>query len=195
MNGLTHQLLATLWAGQPSFREVAARLAGECETMSPAEAGVIGRDLMMRREHIGTELFGVAAWLASEGTAGNDSLIDFTDCIAILPEARYSRIAENPDNLIDDEVSECFGEFGFISRIEEVFDKALVGDEGGLLFYLVFGEGQERMKTPDLWSDTNVAEYFPRLYAKYGHLLRALEQPSVQSDPSQSKVTLNDFIS
>jgi hypothetical protein len=174
MNELTRQLLKALWTGGPSFGEVDVRLAAECKTMSPPEAAVIGRDLILRKRRLYTRHFSLAAHLASDGTAGNDGFMDFADCVAILPEKRYQRIAEDHDALIDDEVSTGFGEFNFVSRVAKVFDVALVGDEdAGFLYYLVLGDEDDIQSKIYPWDDSDVAERFPRLYGKNGYLLQA----------------------
>jgi hypothetical protein len=176
MNPLTNQLLQKLWDGSPTFRQFDTRLRAECKTMSPAEAAVIGRDLLLRREALYEKLFRMAAFLASDGTAGNDGFMDFTDCVALLPEARYQRILQNPDELVDDPVSSDFAELYLISAVCSVFEQAILdGQDGqGFLYYLVLGE--EKTK-PDRQFDTipeeEVKQKLPRLHAKFGHLLRS----------------------
>ena len=164
--------------------------------MSAAEAGAIGRDLILRKERLFTEDFKLAAWLASDGTAGNDGFMDFADCVTILPEERYSRIAGNPDELIDDEVSANFGEFYFVSRVANVFDEALVGERNaGFLHYLVLGGEDQQRAVHGPWSVENAVERFPRLYAKYGHLLSASRPQSARAGVFPAKATLDDLIS
>ncbi|WP_035608505.1 hypothetical protein [Haloferula sp. BvORR071] len=194
MNELTRQLLKVLWKGQPSFREIDARLAEECRTMSPPEAGVIGRDLILRKERLYTRTFRLAAWLASDGTAGNDGFMDFADCVAILPEERYQRIVENPDSLIDDEVSNNFREFYFASRVARVFDKAVLDEEAHFLYFLVLGLEEELPPRNAPWDDSDVAERFPRLYEKHGHLLTAPKPRRSGIGSSGDRVTLEDLI-
>lgn len=162
--------------------------------MSPPEAAVIGRDLLLRRHRLFTGEFSLAAFLASNGEAGNDSFMDFTDCMAILPEERYSRIVGNPDELIDDEVSVSFGEFYFVSRVTKVFDRALVDDEvSGFLHYLVLGDGADLSKAYS-WDASEVADRLPRLHAKFGYLLAAQKPRATRAAPHGNRVTLDDMI-
>ncbi|WP_367870249.1 hypothetical protein [Luteolibacter sp. Populi] len=193
MNELTQQLLVTLWDRQPGFGEIDGRLAEECKTMSAAEAGVIGRDLILRRQGLYTKLFSMAAYLASGGTAGNDSFMDFADCVAILPEDRYQRIVGDPDALIDDEVSEPFGEFYFVSRVTKVFDRSLLDEDGGFLRYLVLGPEDDSRSKIYPWEDGDEA-LLPRLHAKYGQLLRSTKPHASLSDLNRERVTLDDLI-
>ncbi len=169
MNPLTHQLLERLWKGDPTFREVEVRLKKECQSLSPAEAAVIGKDLIRRRSALYTKMF----TLASDSEAGNDGFLDFTDCVAMLPEARYQRPIENPDELIDDPVSRGFDELYLVSSVSKVFDEALLGDEedAGLLDDLVSDD--KKIDWDEIQSGTraDAKERLPRLYARYGHLL------------------------
>ena len=192
MHEFTRELLERLWRGNPRFEEVSARLAEECATMSPVNAGVIGRDLLLRIRRLTTKEFALAAYLASDGLAGNDGLIDFRDCVAILPEDRFQRLAENPDELINDEVSTGFCEYSFVSRITDVFDRALIEGEQGLLRYLVFGDEDSEGTVSDTLSEDEARSRLPRLYEKFGHLLRQAHSPTaaLHSD----RVTLDDFI-
>jgi hypothetical protein len=163
--------------------------------MSPAEAAVIGRDLILRREALYGKLFRMAAFLASDGTAGNDGFMDFTDCVALLPEARYQLILLNHDELVDDPVSSDFDELYLVSMVCDVFERALLeGEDGkGFLHYLVLGEEKER---PDreffTLSENEVKEQLPRLHAKFGHLLKA-SRPRTKPSGGGS-VTLDDLI-
>jgi hypothetical protein len=195
MNPLTKQLLSRLWDGSPTFHEVETRLKMECRGMSAAEAAVIGRDLLLRREALYTLQFRVAAFLASNGTAGNDGFMDFTDCVSFLPEDRYQRILRDPDELIDDPVSSGFAEVNMVTRVCNVFERALLdGQDGdGFLHYLVLGD--EEAKVPQRLDDMpedEVREKLPRLHAKFGHLLGA-SRPR-RATPGTGGVRLDDLI-
>jgi len=173
MNPLTHQLLERLWSGDPNFATIEVRLKKECQSLSPVEAAVIGKDLIRRRSALFTKNFKLAAFLASDGEAGNDGFLDFTDCVAILPEDRYRRIIENPDELIDDPVSRGFDELRLVSEVSQVFDRALLDEEAdGLLDYLVSDDTEVDWDEIQSGTDTDAKERLPRLYAKYGHLLK-----------------------
>ena len=163
--------------------------------MSAPEAAVIGRDLLLRREALETKCFKMAAFLASDGTAGNDGFMDFSDCVSLLPEDRYQRILHNPDELVDDPVSSGFHELYLVSEVCNVFERTLLdGQDGkGFLHYLVLGD--QETKVPERLSnmpEDEVKEKLPRLHAKFGHLLRA-SRP--QRKPSGTDgVTLDDLI-
>lgn len=163
--------------------------------MSPADAAVIGRDLILRTRALYTKDFCLAAYLASDGTAGNDGLMDFVDCVAILPADRYELVLSNPDALINDEVSATFGEFYFVSEVTKVFDRTLIGDDDGLLDYLILGEDQVDFAQIHSWVEEDAKSRLPRLYEKFGHLLlpSRLRSSSVERRPDA--VTLDDFIS
>lgn len=195
MHPLTRQLLSRLWEGTPTFREISAKLENECRSMSAAEAAVIGRELLLRRDALETLCFRMAAYLASNGTAGNDGLMDFTDCVSFLPEDRYQQILRDPDILVDDPVSSDFAELYLVPRVCNVFEQALLdGQDGeGFLHYLVFGD--EEAKVPqrlDQMLEDEVKEKLPRLHTKFGHLLRA-SRPRHETS-STSGVTLEDLI-
>jgi hypothetical protein len=192
MHHFTHQLLERLWLNQASLEVVSTRLSAECAKMSPPEAGVIGRDLLLRSRSLCTKEFELAAYLASDGTAGNDGLIDFTDCVAILPEDRFQRVAENPDELIDDEVSTTFGEFHFVSEVTNVFDHALTAGEEGLLYYLVFGDDDAEGMNSGTLAEEEVMCRLPRLYKKFAHLLR--QSRPLSDNRRLDSVTLDDLI-
>lgn len=160
--------------------------------MSPAEAGVVGRDLLLRYRRLCTKKFELAAYLASNGLAGNDGLIDFKDCVAILPDDRFQRIVESPDELIDDEVSTTFGEFCFVSSVTKIFDHALIEGEEGLLHHLVFGDEPSARMDLDPSANVEADIHLPRLYEKFGHLLRQSRVPI--AEPSSDRVTLDDLI-
>jgi hypothetical protein len=174
MNPLTDQLLKRLWKGDQSFGTIAARLKTECQSLSPAEAAVIGKDLIRRRAALYTKDFALAAFLASDGEAGNDGFSDFTDCVAILPEDRYLRITQNPDDLIDDPVSWEFDEFYFVSAVSKVFDRAILDDQadGGLLYYLVSDDKGVDWDEVASGTEADARQRLPRLYLKFGHLLK-----------------------
>jgi hypothetical protein len=163
--------------------------------MSAAEAAVIGRDLILRRQALYTKDFRVAAFLASDGTAGNDGFMDFTDCVALLPEDRYQRVRNTPDDLIDDPVSSGFGEHYLVAEVCRVFDRALLDDQEGegFLHYLIVGEdGTTGHDEINSMSDEDAKEALPRLYAKFGRLLRP-SRPRHQI-PNSNTVTLDDLI-
>lgn len=194
MNPLTHQLLERLWKGDPTFREVEVRLKKECQSLSPAEAAVIGKDLIRRRSALYTKMFKLAAFLASDSEAGNDGFLDFTDCVAMLPEARYQRLIENPDELIDDPVSRGFDELYLVSSVSKVFDEALFGDDedSGFLDYLVSDD--KKIDWDEIHSGTpaDAKVRLPRLYAKYGHLLH--EPKESETKLWEDHVCLDDLI-
>ena len=195
MNPLTRQLLERLWEGAPTFKIVESRLTEECQSMSPAEAAVIGRDLILRRNALFTDNFHIAAWLASDGMAGNDGFMDFTDCVALLPDDRYQAILANPDELINDPVSSGFDELYLVAMVTKVFDRAMLdGDaSGGLLHYLVLGDKTEEHGI-STQTEEDIKKRLPLLYAKFGHLLRPSQNTCGSSPPDWGTVTLNDFI-
>lgn len=194
MHEVTTQFLTRLWAGSPRFAEVDVRLRYECSIMSPVVAALIGRDVLLRHDPLDTPLFRMAAFLASDGIAGNDRLIDFTDCVVCLPEPRYHRIVDDPDNLLDDDVSSDFGEYGFRSAIESVFE-APFGEEGdGLLAALVFGSLPKIHPVDFTEAEVDVPTLLPRLNAKHGHLLRRKERSIFPIEKFGSVVTLEDLI-
>ncbi len=194
MEDLTSQLLNRLWAGAPRFSEVAFRLRNECSTMSPLAAALIGRDLLLRHRQLEGPIFAFAAYLASDGTAGNDGLLDFSDCVTILPESRFRRIVDNPDNLAEEEGLLDFGEFGFYSEVAGVFESPF-GEEGeGLLSYLVFGSGPSILTTPLVDVETVVPSLLPKLFSKYGYLLNRSNEGLPTTARFDSVATLRDFI-
>ena len=162
--------------------------------MSPAEAAVIGRDLILRRCALYTKEFNLAAFLASNGLAGNDGFSDFTDCVAVLPEDRYQRILRNPDELIDDPVSSGFDELYLVSEVAKVFDRALLDHEGdgGLLDYLVSDDAEIDWDEIQSATAADAKERLPRLYAKFGHLLR--ESAALVTEDDGETVGLADLI-
>lgn len=116
--------------------------------MTPAMAGIIGRDLLLRREQLHTPEFHLAAYLASHGEAGNDGVLDFADCVSILPQESYQSILFNHDLMAEMPVLQGFDEFSFLAQIEEKFD-AEFGEEGeGLLSYLVLCDDPQRDRSP-----------------------------------------------
>jgi hypothetical protein len=193
MNPLTSQFLTQLWADDPSFAAVASRLRKECKTMAPAEAAVIGRDLILRRRALYTRDFKLAAYLASDSLAGNDGFMDFTDCVALLPEDRYQRILATPDELIDDPVSTEFDELNLVSQVSQVFDRALLaGDEDeSLLDYLVFGQEEIHWDEIQGATEEDARARLPRLYAKFGHVLQ--ESKPSGDKKAGSTLTMEDF--
>jgi hypothetical protein len=194
MNPLTAQLLNRLWQGEPSFQTVASRLAKEAQSLTPAEAAVIGRDLILRRRALYTRDFNLAAYLASDGIAGNDGFMDFTDCAALLPEERYQRILANPDELIDDGVSTGFDELHLIGEVTKVFDRAILdGDEdGGLLDYLVLGDDEIDWSLIHGATEEDARSRLPRLHERFGHLLS--ERKSLGGSTGGDRATLEDLI-
>lgn len=173
MNPLTTQLLDILWSGDPTFGEIRLRLKEECDSMSAAESAIIGRDFILRRHALYTKTFHLAAFLASNGIAGNDGFMDFTDCVAILPEDRYQRLLANPDDLIDDPVSANFGEYYFISEICKIFDLALTGeDDDDLLYYLILGDHEFDWNEINSGTETDAKTLLPRLHSRFGYLLK-----------------------
>jgi hypothetical protein len=193
MNPLTTHLLERLWEGDPTFETVAARLGRECQAMSPAEAAVIGRDLILRRRALYTRDFNLAAYLASDGIAGNDGFMDFTDCVALLPEERYAKVLSNPDDLIDDAVSSGFDELYLVAKVTKVFDRALLdGDEdGGLLDYLILGDEEIDWAAIHGATEEDARVRLPRLYERFGRLFRDSESSGARTE--SGTVTLDDF--
>jgi hypothetical protein len=193
MNALTQQLLERLWQGDPSFLEVEKRLKRECQSMSAPEAGVIGRDLILRRHALYTKYFRIAAFLASDGTAGNDGFMDFTDCVALLPEDRYQQILADHDTLVSDPVSSGFEECYLVTMVCRVFDRGLFGGEDGddFLHYLVLGDDETDRSEIHSATEQDAKIKFPRLYAKFGHLLGSADYTDYT--PSEDAVTLQEF--
>lgn len=195
MNPLTARLLERIWENEPTFEVVASRLSEEVQGMAPAEAAVIGRDLILRRRALYTRDFNLAAYLASNGIAGNDGFIDFTDCVALLPDNRYQRILADPDELINDQVSSEFDELYLVAMVTRVFDRALleVDEDGGLLDYLILGEDEIDWATIHGGTEEDARDRLPRLYERFGHLLRD-SGALLGSRPEGDTVTLNDFL-
>lgn len=193
MNALTQQLLERLWKGDPSFADVENRLKQECQSMSAPEAAVIGRDLLLRRHALFTKDFMIAAFLASDGTAGNDGFLDFTDCVALLPEERYQQILADHDTLVSDPVSSGYAECYLVYEVCKVFDRALCDGEDGdnLLQYIVLGDDEVDWDEIQSATEQDAKTKSPRLYAKFGHLLRASERDDFT--PSEDGVTLKGF--
>ena len=178
MHILTKNLLERLWQGDPSFKIIAGRLKQECVSMTPPEAGVIGRDLILRKNALYTKDFKIAAYLASDGSAGNDGFMDFTDCVALLPDKRYRRILEDHDFLVADSVSADFEEYYLVSEVCRVFDRALFDgeDDDDLLYYLVLGDKEVDWSVIDSATEIDAKTKLPRLYAKFGHLFQPSER-------------------
>ena len=201
MNPLTRQFITNLWSSASSFEEVGRRFPKECKRLSPVEAAIIGKDLILRKLSLFEKDFKLAAFLASDGVAGNDGFLDFVDCVSLLPEERFERVSREPDTLIDDPVSEQFEELYMVSSICEVFDKAMIKSakrkqyDDGILEYLV-GREEDELDWDLIQSGTiaDAKERLPRLYAKYGNLLEVREETVPESDEdSGSRVTLEDF--
>jgi hypothetical protein len=162
--------------------------------MSPAEAAVIGRDLILRRRALYTRDFNLAAYLASDGTAGNDGFMDFTDCVALLPEERYTKVRNNPDDLIDDAVSSGFDELYLVAEVTKVFDRAILDGEedGGLLHYLILGDDEIDWSAIHGATEEDARVRLPRLYQRFGHLLRESDASGARQEGD--RVTLEDFL-
>jgi len=135
------------------------------------EAGVIGKDLILRRMSLYNKSFKLAAYLASDGEAGNDGFADFTDCVALLPEIRYKKIYKNYDNLIEDEVSTAFDELYLVAKVSNVFDEKL---RSGFLDYLVFDNSSLDWNIIESGTEEDAKTWFPRLYEKFGYLFEPL---------------------
>jgi len=179
----------SLWRGASSLRDVYRLISGEITNISPAVAGIIGRELLLRIEKASTPKIALAAYLASDGEAGNDSLIDFIDCVAILPQARFERIISNPDSLLNDPVSVEFDEYGFYALFEKRFESAFAECDEGLLLYLVKGD-TPAPNTAFNADEINAAVELPGLFQKYGKILK----PDSESRGESGKVaTLDDF--
>lgn len=172
---------------------VKKRLKKECESLTAPEAGVIGRDLLLRKNALYTKEFKIAAYLASDGTAGNDGFMDFTDCVALLPDDRYQKILGNHDLLVDDAVSTDFEEYYFVSEICKVFDRALFegDDDEGFLYYLVLGDNERDWSIIESATEDDAKVMLPRLYEKFGYLFQPSQHDyeSFGDDPS----TLESF--
>ena len=165
--------------------------------MSAPESAVLGRDLILRRDALYKRVFfRMTAFLASDGTAENDGFMDFTDCVALLPEGRYQRILRDPDELVDDPVSLGFGEHYLVSEVCHVFERALLdGQDGeGFLHYLVLGDEEATAQDDRLGDmpEDEVKEKLPRLHAKFGHLLRTPKPRSKAT--GVNAVRLDDLI-
>jgi len=185
-------LIDSLWKEGDSLESLDVRLKADISKYSPAVAGFLAKELLNRAGTLSTAEFATAAFLASDGEAGNDRLLDFIDCVSILPFNRYSRIAADHDVLIDDLVSSEFGEFGFYNLFKERFEQ-IFGEEGeGLFSYLVFGAEEDRDFVASGGVSSVAAVKFPRLFQRYGHLLDrgSLKDKFARSD----KACLDDFI-
>ena len=173
MNPLTTNFLETIWSGNPTFKDLGSNIDKECKGLCVMEAGVIGKDLILRRMSLYNKSFKLAAYLASDGEAGNDGFADFTDCVALLPEIRYKKIYENHDNLIEDEVSTAFDELYLVAKVSNVFDEKLLGDDErsrGFLDYLVSDNSGLDWDVIESGSEEDAKTLFPRLYKKFGYL-------------------------
>ena len=197
MNPYTSKFLEGLWEGGADFALAEKRLKKECRSMKAPEAGVIGRDLLLRKRALYNKTFNLAAFLASDSLAGNDGFMDFADCVAILPEDRYEAILNNPDVLVDEPVSAEFFEGYLVRQVCDVFDKSLFGKADGEQFldYLVFGE-EDGIDWDEMagWTEEFAKENLPKLYAEFGDLLKPRSsKPS--SDRAGDSVELKDLIS
>jgi len=190
MNDVT-TIIDSFWKEGYSLQNVYEDLKRKLAEISPAVAGVIGRELLLRIKSLSTPEFATAAFLATEGEAGNDSLIDFVDCVSILPEGRYLRILETYDTLIDDPVTHQFDEFGFYNLFESRFESAFDVTTTGLLRHLVRGIAESELPTDHIRSSNiDAAKLFPNLFLRYGHVLNRTST----LDSFTDKVTLRDFL-
>ena len=196
MNAFTQKFITSLWEGDPQISTVERRLKKECEQLSAIEAGVIGRDLILRKQALYTKIFNLAAFLATEGGLGSDGFMDFADCTAILPEERYSSLLANPDLLIDDSISSNFSEIYAVREICNVFDRGLFDGADGehFLDYLVLGDddGYDWDEIQS-WTAEDARTHLPRLYKKSGHLFAPCSTDTV-TERHPDAVGLNDLI-
>lgn len=163
------KLIDGLWLEVKTLADFYERIRENAHGINPAVAGLIGKEIFMRQRVVSTSAFATAVFLATNGEAGNDSLVDFIDCVSILPSVRYARIVSDHDSLIDDPVSSEFGEYGFYSFFDGRFG-SVFGEEGdGLLRLLV--EREEDFMHVDEAGNVDAAHTFPRLFHRSGHLL------------------------
>lgn len=180
MNPLTEDHLASLWALEgATLAERYAKHLDAVDKMDLPTTGVIGRDLLIRRQSLFTPKFYVAAFLATESETGHDGFLDFSDSVAILPPDRYDAVTSNPDLLIDDPISRDFAELGFVHAVCRHFDELAGLEEfDDFLDCLVFGSDREspwpRMQTEA--TSANAEQWLPRLFERSGHLLTKPEQ-------------------
>jgi hypothetical protein len=176
VNDSTREVLRRLWDDQDvSIQRLYQRFEKSVADLKPAEVAILGRDLLVRVDGPFTPRFYLAAFLATESETANDGFLDFTDCVAILPEDRYESLVADPDRLIDDPVSGNWDEVGFVSlclkRVDEFF--GLDPDEQ-LLNYLVRGPDRPNpwLKMQNQFHARNAREWLPRLFERSGHILR-----------------------
>jgi len=180
MNPLTEDHLANLWERDgATLTERYTQHLDAVRKMDLPTTGVIGRDLLIRRQCLFTPRFYVAAFLATESETGHDGFLDFTDSIAILPADRYDAVTSNPDLLIDDPICRDYAELGFVHAVSKHFDELAGLEEfDDFLDYLVFGSDRDspwpRMQAEA--TSTNARQWLPRLFERSGHLLTTPEQ-------------------
>ena len=180
------ELIDSLWKAGDNLKIFHDRLKREIDGRSPAIAGIIGRELLLRARTLSSSEFAIAAYLASEGEAGNDSLEDFIDCVSILPFDRYLKITNDHEALADDPVRTEFEEFGFYKIFENRFE-SIFGEEGdGLLSHLVFGDITLR---PQGDANLDPKSLFPQLFERFGMCF--VRKPAKES--FSEKATLDDF--
>lgn len=186
-------LIDELWREGDTLQLLHDRLERDVLGLSPVVAAIIGKELLLRSVALSTSDFATAAFLASDGEAGNDSLTDFVDCVAVLPSVRYQRIRDNHDNLIEDKVSQEFGELCFYNLFEQRFE-GVFGEEGeGLLAHLSLGDPAPELRPQLNDSKAEIERRFPRLYQRYGHLLSSTDRMRSGGGGS-SRATLDDFL-
>lgn len=176
MNPLTKDYISNLWANDTlTLKERYAKHLVEVARMDLPTAGVIGRDLLIRRRNLFVPKFYLAAFLATESETGNDGFLDFTDSVAILPQDRYDAVTSNPDLLIDDPISREYDELGFVHAVTKHFDELAGLEEfDDFLGYLVFGPDSEN-PWPGMHAEatsTNARKWLPRLFERSGRLLK-----------------------
>ena len=177
MNNITKSHLAKLWTSRDAtLAERYTRHLDEVNKMDIPTAGVVGRDLLLRKQNLFTPRFYLGALLATEGETGHDGFLDFTDSASILPEERYKAIISQPDLLIDDPISHQYDELGFVHAISKHFDElAGLEEHANLLEHLVFGSDPESPWPTMHASATseNAKKWLPRLFKRSGSILRS----------------------
>ncbi|MDB6134410.1 MAG: hypothetical protein JWM59_2653 [Verrucomicrobiales bacterium] len=176
MEAITDAYLNDLWSVDcADLKERYSLHAARVREMDIPTAGVVGRDLLIRRQALFIPRFYLAAFLATETETGNDGFLDFTDSVAVLPEDQYKIITDDPDRLVEHPISAMFAELGFVQALVDRFDElAGLEPDTELLDHLVFGSGRyapwELMQQEATSSNARI--WLPRLFARSGRILK-----------------------
>lgn len=193
MNEVTNALLNNLWPSDSiSLSAVHSSCLKIVKNIDQLHAGIIAKDILNRQKMLLNAEFAKAAFFASDGEAGEQRLIDFIDCVSILPVTRFEAILMNHDVLAQDSISYEFDELGFLSIFRERFESAFLDQPSeGLFDYLTDGFSNidwDALEAGEKKID--MAKMFPELFKKFGHL----SEHSPPSKRSESAAKLKDLL-